>query len=209
MTTAAEFERVPKELFDRAWEIVKACDDREKHFNTLQSHYRTLASTWLLAAFGAMGFILSTTLNTALPRFTMIVAIAVAASLGLALLWVLDVLVYHELLIVGYIAGQQLENAFDWLPPIRSHFGKERQPLPVRTFVGLFYAGGILALACGAGLTLLASGNLTLRRGLLLFFVTCGILLLMYYLTRQALAWRTNLPLWIQPPPRSSAVHQV
>lgn len=65
----------------------------ERHFNTVQSGYRTLASTWLLAAFAAIGFVLSTKLTLLVPRELVIAGIGMAASIGIYLLWIIDLLV--------------------------------------------------------------------------------------------------------------------
>lgn len=41
-----------KDLFDCVWKIVQECGEEERHFNQLQSVYRGIASSWLLATFG-------------------------------------------------------------------------------------------------------------------------------------------------------------
>jgi len=199
MTTPDELTKVPKDLFDRVWDYVEACDDREKHFNDLQSHYRSLASTWLLAAFGGIGFVLSTKLSAPLPWEVLVSGIAIAGALGIALLWVVDVLVYHDLLISGFIAGKQLEEAFGWLPPIRSHFGKPKRLFSVRTYVAVFYASGVLVLCGGAILILLISEAAAVGR-LWIVLAAVGIVLTatMLGLTGSALKWKEGLPKWIQ-----------
>lgn len=40
------------------WQMYSGLTEQCQHFNTLESSYRTLASTWLLAAFGGIGFLL-------------------------------------------------------------------------------------------------------------------------------------------------------
>ena len=92
-------------LFNRVWEFIKSCDDREKHFNDLQNRYRVLASTWFLATFAGMGFALTTTLQGAIPRDGILSVIATAGIVGLTMLWVVDVLVYHDLLILSHTTG--------------------------------------------------------------------------------------------------------
>jgi len=39
-------------------DMYKHLAEQSQHFNGIESTYRTLASTWLLASFGGMGFIL-------------------------------------------------------------------------------------------------------------------------------------------------------
>ena len=41
------------------WEIIKTITEAEHHFNDLCFKIRTLASTWLLATFAGVGFLLS------------------------------------------------------------------------------------------------------------------------------------------------------
>ena len=42
---------------DEVWRMLLELGVQERHFNELESRYRTLASTWLLATFAALGFI--------------------------------------------------------------------------------------------------------------------------------------------------------
>ncbi|HUP21271.1 MAG TPA: hypothetical protein VM778_15140, partial [Gemmatimonadota bacterium] len=83
------------------------------------------------------------------------VAIAIAGAIGITLLWVVDVLVYHELLIAAYIVGKRLERLYPWLPPIRSNFSFLTRGPAVRWYVAAFYLAGI-AVVCllGAGISL-------------------------------------------------------
>jgi hypothetical protein len=196
-TTNKELGEISAEFFNRAWEIVKACDDREKHFNGLQAGYRTLASTWLLAAVGGMAFALSTDLKVPLPREALVSGLAVAGALGIALLWVLDVLVYHDLLIVGHTVGKHLEQSLSWLPPIRSRFKVRRQHPPVRVLVAIFYIAGVDVLCVAAVVTLLSWGStnstwiaVPIIAGSLLTVVIVAV-------TGRALKWLATAPPWI------------
>jgi hypothetical protein len=47
------------EEFENVWHFVTEIGLNERHFNQLQSSYRTLASQWLLAAFAGIGFVIS------------------------------------------------------------------------------------------------------------------------------------------------------
>ena len=140
--------QVPQEVFDRVWGIVKALDDREKHFNDLQVRYRTLASTWLLAAFAGIGFVLfSEKGQPPFPREMLSIGICIAGAFGIFLLWLFDVLVYHDLLVAGYAVGRQLEDSFPWLPPVRSNFRWLTRGPAVRWYIASFYLGGISVLS--------------------------------------------------------------
>jgi len=137
---------VDKDLFEHVWALVKQLDEREKHFNDLQSRYRALASTWLLAAFAGIGFVFTQTVTAPWPREVIAVAIALAGAVGITLLWVLDVLVYHELLIAGYVVGKRLEERYAWLPPVRTNFSKLTKRPAVRWYIAIFYIAGITIL---------------------------------------------------------------
>lgn len=90
----------------------------EHHFNMLEAEYRKLASTWLLAAFAGMGYI-ATTKDLPIAPGPTIFALAAGASIGIQLLWVVDLLTYHQLLLANFFEGWRLEKAHSFLPPIR------------------------------------------------------------------------------------------
>lgn len=97
----------------------------ERHFNNVQSIYRGMASSWLLAAFGAIGFILfSKDTPHGLSLDLLIAYIALFCGIGLLLLWNLDINVYHRLLISCFDAGCRFEENCQnmiSLPKIRSN----------------------------------------------------------------------------------------
>lgn len=65
------------------WEMYKNLTEQSQHFNNIESTYRTLASTWLLAAFAGIGFILKD-LRSESPEF-FIAAVAGAAASSVVL----------------------------------------------------------------------------------------------------------------------------
>lgn len=91
----------------------------EQHFNTLEAEYRKLASTWLLAAFAGMGYIATAKDLPINPGIT-IFAVSVGASLGIQLLWIVDLMTYHRLLLAYFAEGLRLEKQPPSLPQIRS-----------------------------------------------------------------------------------------
>ena len=66
-----------------AWDVLKELGNSERHFNNLEAEYRKLASIWLLAGFAGMGFILKENPQMAVPREIALVAIGLAASIGI------------------------------------------------------------------------------------------------------------------------------
>lgn len=197
MTTPEGIAGVPEELFSRVWEFVKMCEEREKHFNDIQSRYRTLASTWLLASFAGIGFALSTNLRTGVHWEVLVGGLGIVGGIGIALVWVVDVLVYHELLIAGHVAGQQLEKAFQWLPPIRSHFSVPKRSMAVRTYTAMFYAGGIAALSITSTLSLLLIGSTVSTYAVVPGVLGLCLIAMIFVLTSRALDWKQRLPKWV------------
>ncbi len=131
---------------DSVWKMLCDLGEDEKHFNQLEAQYRTLASTWLLAAFGAMGFLLSTDLKiTYLPNEVAILGIALAASIGLLLLWVMDLLVYHRLLDACFVEAMRLENENPSLPQVRRNMVASQPGGEVSIRVMWFWIGVINA----------------------------------------------------------------
>jgi len=103
-----------------AWDVLKELGNSERHFNNLEAEYRKLASIWLLAGFAGMGFILKENPQMAVPREVALVAIGLAASIGIFLLWIVDLLVYHQLLDACFTQAKQIERNHKELPQVRS-----------------------------------------------------------------------------------------
>jgi hypothetical protein len=145
--------KIDKPEFDKVWSILTECGAQERHFNTLQGAYRGLASTWLLAMFGGLGFVLKDMAESR-EKWLVVCGLGVAAGVGILLLWMLDVLVYHRLLLAYFDNGKEIERACrDWLPPFRNSMKSPGGPNAVRKSIGGFYAGlGTAAvLVAGAG----------------------------------------------------------
>ncbi|MFB3813090.1 MAG: hypothetical protein ACE14L_03180 [Terriglobales bacterium] len=139
---------VHKDMFDMVWSMVTECGEQERHFNTLQSVYRGLASTWLLAMCAGIEFVLKERPAPDLlvrsnvdPIFFLITAISSAASVGVLLLWMLDTLVYHRLLLAVFHDGREIERACRWLPLMRNRMHSAGVKDMVRKGVSLFYTG--------------------------------------------------------------------
>lgn len=103
-----------------AWDVLKDLGNSERHFNNLEAEYRKLASIWLLAGFAGMGFILKEGPQLAVPREVALVAIGLATSIGIFLLWIVDLLVYHQLLDACFTQAKAIEKAHPELPQVRS-----------------------------------------------------------------------------------------
>ena len=138
--------RADKDEFDVTWPLFQELSLDLRHFNGLQGHTRKMASTWLLASLAGVGFIYSR--DPGLPVETDAAAafIAGAGAVGIALLWILDVLVYHELLIASDEAAGDLERQHAWIPRARQIYADLHLGRKVRLNISLFYIGSMLLL---------------------------------------------------------------
>jgi hypothetical protein len=145
-------ETIDKEAFEQVWKIALEIGVQERHFNGLQTSYRSMASAWLLATFAGIGFSISQPIHVAIDRELLVAAIAVAGCVGIALLWVLDLLVYHRLLDSCFIEGLILEERYAWLPAFRNNMMKtqEGQGVLFRT-VGFYLAPVVLLIFIAGG----------------------------------------------------------
>lgn len=93
--------------------------ENEHHFNRLQAGYRKMASGWLLAVFAGVGFVLKD-LPDEMEDFTFffIAMIFLAGAIGIFLLSIIDLKVYHPLLESNTEVGEKLEDEYDFLPKI-------------------------------------------------------------------------------------------
>lgn len=100
------------------WKYLEEIGKSERHFNNIQAKYRLLASTWLLASFTGIGFVLTN--QCTLPKWELIlIAITAGGSIGVTLIWVLDILGYHRLLGANFIEGLRIEHDNPYLPQVR------------------------------------------------------------------------------------------
>ena len=100
------------------WEYLKEIGESERHFNSIQARYRLLASTWLLASFAGIGFSM-TKLESPADKDIFLCLIAAAGSIGIVIIWVLDILGYHRLLAAYFLEGLRTENEHRDLPQVR------------------------------------------------------------------------------------------
>jgi hypothetical protein len=142
----------PESEVERAWKMIGDLSASEQHFNDIKAQCRTLASTWLLAAFGAMGFLLTNELAVALPTEVVVLAVGFAASTGLTLLWVLDLLVYHRLLDASFVEALKIEEKYPQLPQVRLNMKRSQPSGQTTNFQVWFYIVAINAPLLFGGL---------------------------------------------------------
>jgi hypothetical protein len=131
---AAQVDGVDQQTYARVWSFVQEIGVQERHFNELQSKYRSMAAGWVLACFSAMGFVISEAIQVGVDRQLLVGGIALVGCAGVLLLWILDLLVYHRLLEACFAEGLQLEVRHPWLPRIRQNMRGTLEGKGVRLF---------------------------------------------------------------------------
>ena len=141
-------EKSSKLEFDQVMQLINHVANEEMHFNSLELEYRKLGSHWLLASLGAMGYLLSRQNTMMLDIWILISGIAVVSAIGIFILSVMDMKVYHELLHGAYKEGLKLEQVYpEFLPPIRTNMRDSMIGKDIIKRVIYYYLGCISLLA--------------------------------------------------------------
>jgi FtsH-binding integral membrane protein len=167
-----------KDIFESVWKIVQECGEEERHFNTLQSVYRGVASSWLLATFGAVGILLfDKDGHVAHPWLSG--GICMLGALGICLLWMLDLHIYHRILEAAFDQALALEEKFPWLMQLRGT-ARRYTKAHVRQRLAWYYLFTSLApAAVGVGLLYKYGYPCTALLFLVAWLVVVSILLAM------------------------------
>jgi hypothetical protein len=133
-----------------------------KHFDILQTSFRIMTSSALLATFAAIGFILSAE-NKNLP-FNGLIAVILICLFGLlaiVTLWHLDLILYERLLISNFAEALRLENKHTWLPKVHHNMlhGHSKQDKPANVVLYYIGCGSSLILTAGAALACLLKNS--------------------------------------------------
>ena len=128
----------------RVMELIQA---QELHFNSLCAGFKRMASTWLLATFGGIGFLLSTEIDLEVDPAFLIAGVAGAGAVGIYLLWIVDLLVYQRLLSSAFTWRGQIEKENPWLPAIFETMRQRIFGASVGFNLVWFYILGVLAPA--------------------------------------------------------------
>jgi len=112
---------------DGIYEKYKRMQVYEHHFNTLETEIRKLASVWLLAALGAIAYLIkglylgdNDASKVIINAELLISIVGLMGTFGLLILWILDQMVYHRLLNSVFLMGLRMEFKHKELPPIRT-----------------------------------------------------------------------------------------
>ncbi|WP_405783191.1 hypothetical protein OG512_30380 [Streptomyces sp. NBC_01378] len=172
----------------RAWKAFTEIGIYERHFNELQSKYRTLSSTWLLATFAGIGFILAKNIGFPGGKYVAASCLATAGAFGIGLLWSIDLKVYHRLLEAVFREALRVERNCTAIPPMRLAMSRlvENQAVPKRC--ARFYLGGIAVL-----LTVAASSQVIKYRHNGFLAASIGFFSLIATVHVLAYLWRLTL----------------
>lgn len=154
-------------LFSRRIELISDCRDKEivalytslseGTIGTAQGTLRTIASTWLLAALAALGYLIQaeylgdSPVKGAEVACSLRQSVLLVAALGLSALWYLDQRVYQPLLHSVFASGCWLEQRFQHvIPPFRTYMYLKNADITAS--LGWFYRAPLIALGIGGAL---------------------------------------------------------
>lgn len=159
-------------------ESYKAIASYEHHFNSMETELRKLASVWLLAALGAVAFLVRQKVDGALLDPKLLIAmVGLMGNAGLLVLWILDQMVYHRLLNSVFLLGVRLEYRHRSLPPIRTLMMLFSRKRGMARFLRLFYfipMCGLAAVSVIAGV-LQAADTPAQYAGLVVGLIAAGV----------------------------------
>lgn len=93
-----------------------------RHHGAIQTNFRIIGSTWLLACFVGAGFLL--TVDNILPfsHLLGVAGICLIGIFGLYLIWYEDTYVQELLLDINVLEAIRLEKKYEWLPKVHLCF---------------------------------------------------------------------------------------
>lgn len=123
--------------YERYWKL----SEIEERFNSSSGGIRGLASAWLLASLGAIGWIFSAYNPEIwpLPMGFLAIVVMTLGNIGITTLWVMDQLVFHRLLNSVFLVGLKIEKDDCEIPPIRSIMMKTQEGLGTYRWERFFY----------------------------------------------------------------------
>ncbi len=124
-----------------------------RHYGELQTQYRIIASTWLLATFAAIGFLLSADNILPFDHLLGVVLISNIGIVGIYLIWYEDTVIQELLLDLFVIDAVRLENQNKWLPQVHNRFIRLSKGETVKE---MFFIGCKTILLFIMGLSLVA-----------------------------------------------------
>ncbi len=132
----------PKNDRSHIYKLYSELTTHKDHFSLMQNKYRRLSSTWLLAAFVGIGYLL-TRYEVALPinPYLAIIILSLCTISGVTLLWHLDIVLYQKLWLAVVVEMASIEKKYKWLPRVNLNILITREEKKLRFFQSFFYLG--------------------------------------------------------------------
>ncbi len=125
---------------ERRLEILKLITSAEQHFN-----HRALASTWFLATMAGVGWILKDLpaasgeqAGLLIDKGDLLLVLCLGGSIGIFVLWILDIRVYQQMTNVWFDARKQYE-VDDVFPTIRNNMKRLFQTGRATELIIIYY----------------------------------------------------------------------
>lgn len=135
--------------------VYTSCIQSIKHFDTVQTSLRMIASTMMLAFFVGIGFVFSSENRILLiDSIFNVILIGTVGIAAICSIWHLDLIFYERLLISFFSEAFEMESRFNWLPKIHQNmlYGPSAQDKPKN--IVFFYIGCGATIIITAGLSL-------------------------------------------------------
>lgn len=117
-----------------------------KHYESIQTNFRLLASTILLGSLAAIGFIFSTKIGR-LPyeRIISVIIIKAISIITMIIFWNIDLKFYEKQLISHFAEVYRLESEYDYLPKVHHNMlhgvhKKDRPSNIVYYYIGCIFS---------------------------------------------------------------------
>lgn len=153
----------------------------KEHFSTMQNRYRALTSTWLLASFAGIGFLLSCYINLPFNVLIGVLILCLCGSFGITLIWVLDIVLYNKLWLMAVLELAKLEKEHSWLPKINTLTLAARNNKKYQTYQTYFYIGIITVFVLISTFIFIYYFDFNIWLAILIGFFGLGLLIFISY----------------------------
>lgn len=164
--------------------MLRLITESEQHFNNLCFKIRSLASTWLLATFAGVGFVLTKQGDFVFDKSTISILICWAGAIGVLVLWVLDLQLYQRLLNAWFEAREDIETRHPEIPQMHTRMSATQPDGRAANRIKIYYlttCSAPLLFALATAIKTLSSGVDTTARLLLVIslvlFIGCTTLI--------------------------------
>lgn len=124
-----------------------------QHFDSMQTFYRIMASTFMLGSFAALGFLFSSE-NKNLPYQNILPVLLVCCIgvISMIALWYLDLIFYERLLSSNFAEALKMEREYDWIPKVHTNMLQGSTSKDKPSNIVYYYIGSISSLLLTGGL---------------------------------------------------------